>query len=228
MSYSWVLLDADNTLFDFHASERDGLRRAMADFALPFNEEHHALYLQINKACWTAYEHGDLTKAQLRRERFARFFDAIGTRGDAESFGRSYLDYLSQGIHLMEDTIAVLDHLKDKHRLALITNGLKEVQWPRLRKSGIQDYFEVIVVSDEIGVAKPDAGFFDHTFTQMGPTDLDEVLVVGDNLNADVKGAMDYGLSACWMNPEGKTPHLNIEPTYQIRRLNELLPILGH
>lgn len=225
--YSWILFDADNTLFDFNAAERHSLTSALADYGLPFDVELHELYHRINKECWTAFEEGRLPKSRLRTERFERFFAAQGRRVPAHEFGAAYLAYLGQAGHLLEYAQELLVELGGHYQLGLITNGLKEVQRPRLSRTTIKDAFQVIVVSDEIGVAKPDPGFFDYAFKEMGQPETREVLIVGDNLNADIRGALEYGVDACWFNPEGKARFLPVEPTYEIKHLKELSVLLA-
>jgi FMN phosphatase YigB (HAD superfamily) len=100
------------------------------------------------------------------------------------------------------------------------------VQRPRLEKSKIDRFFEVIVISDEIGVAKPHKGFFDHTFTEMQHSDPSSVLVIGDSINADIKGGQQYGTATCWMNPEGQKAPMGINPDYEIRDLLGLRNLL--
>lgn len=226
MPYDWILFDLDNTLFDFHAAEGASLRAALEEEGILFEPAFHDVYQTINKECWTAYEEGRLSKDRLRTERFARFFAAIGVRLDPTRFGPRYLHFLAQGGPLMDQAEETLDWAQGVSRVGLITNGLKEVQRPRLANSCLNDRFEVIVVSDEIGVAKPNAGFFDYAFREMGQPDPARVLVVGDNLNADIRGGLEYGTSACWMNPSGQSPYLPVKPTYQIRQLAELPTVL--
>lgn len=226
-SYEWVLFDADNTLFDFTAGERASLQQALEDEGLEFSDSYHALYHRINKECWSDFEHGRISKEQLRRERFVRFFGDLGQRGiDADGFAANYLAYLSQTGQLLDGAQPLLESLQNRYRLGLITNGLKEVQRPRLAASGLGAFFEVVVVSDEIGVAKPQQAFFDFTFGLMGQPAPNQVLVVGDNLHADIKGGLDYGADACWYNPDGHEPLPDIRPTYQVKTLHELARML--
>ncbi|MEJ6693538.1 MAG: HAD-IA family hydrolase, partial [Saprospiraceae bacterium] len=88
------------------------------------------------------------------------------------------------------------------------------------------DYFDAIVVSDEIGHAKPQQGYFDHVFSQMGPTDLSKTIVIGDSLNSDIKGALDYGLDCVWLNPERKS-HGGLKPTYEVRSVKEIIELFS-
>jgi YjjG family noncanonical pyrimidine nucleotidase len=221
-TYHWVLFDADNTVFDFDKAEHDSLRLAMADYGLTFQEDHYALYQRINKECWTAFESGRLPKSRLRTERFERFFKTLEVRMPAAEFGDAYLAHLGQTGHLLAGAQSLVEALGVHYQLGLITNGLKEVQRPRLANTPLAEAFEVVVVSDEIGVAKPDSAFFDYAFQRMGQPDPREVLVVGDNLNADIRGALEYGAHACWYNPHGRDRYLAVEPTLEIRDLEEL------
>lgn len=226
MKYSWLLLDADNTLFDFDRCEGSALQRALEDHSVPYSENHHPVYNTINKQCWRDYEDKKITKAELRLRRFELFFESIGVSLDPDEFGRNYLVHLSTAAFLLDGALDLLQKLRTDYQLALVTNGLKEVQRPRLNAGALGDFFDVIIVSDEIGHAKPHAPFFEYTFEQIGRPDKDRVLIVGDNINADVKGGLDYGIHACWFNPHAQDKPQHIQPTYEIRQLGELLHLL--
>lgn len=226
MPYQWILFDADNTLLDFTRSEGEALQQAFTQAGRPFDESHRALYHQINKSCWEAFEQGALPKAQLRTRRFELFFKAIGWREDEEHFAASYLAHLGQTGHLVEGAQALLQALKGRYQLALVTNGLKEVQRPRLSRAGIDSFFQAIVVSDEIGYSKPDAAFFEFTFRQIGHPPKEAVLMVGDNLNADIRGGEGYGIPTCWYNPSKQENDGLARPRYEIGKLEELLDLL--
>lgn len=222
-SYDWLLLDADNTLFDFDRCEAKALQSALADHGVPFSADHHPIYTQINRQCWRDYEEKKITKAELRLRRFELFFNSIGVSLDPGKFGRNYLVHLSTAAFLLDGAVELLEQLQAGYHLALVTNGLKEVQRPRLEAGALTNYFEVIIVSDEIGHAKPHAPFFDYTFEQIGHPQKERVLIVGDNINADIKGGLEYGIHACWYNPQKRESPLTIKPTYEILHLGELL-----
>lgn len=224
--YSWLLFDADNTLFDFDMAERNALGMVLSDMGVAAQPEYFSLYNQINKICWQAFEEGKIDRKTLRTTRFERFFNEIGQKADVQHVAVSYLQFLSKGAFLYNGVIELLHELKNSHQLALITNGLKEVQRPRLEKSGIQELFSVVVISEEIGASKPDEAFFEYTFEQMGFPDRESTLVIGDSLSADILGGHNYGTHTCWFNPEENDNHLEISPTYEIRELEELKTIL--
>lgn len=226
MTYQWILFDLDNTLMDFDQSEKKALQLAIEELDVPYLERYLHIYHKINKKTWRAYEDGDITKAELRSARFIHFFKAINLKEDPLAFGNRYLYYLSQTPFMMEGAMELLDAIQARYKMAIITNGFKEVQRPRLKKMALEDYFETIVVSDEIGVSKPDAAFFEYTFEQIEHPPKKEVLVVGDNINSDIKGGHRFGLDTCWMNPARNRNNAGIKPTYTIQHLEELKKML--
>jgi len=229
-TYSWALFDADGTLFDYEAAERQALSATLGQFGLPFGPEVLATYQEVNGQLWRAFELGQTTPERIKTERFALLFEAIGRSGsfpDPALFGDAYLTTLGTCVDLLPDAMTVLDALTGKVRLALITNGLTKVQHARLAASGLDGTFEVVVISEEEGVAKPDPAIFDVAFERMGGPVRREVLMVGDSLTSDIRGANAYGIDACWYNPAGLPRDAEVQVRYEIRRLTALLPILG-
>ena len=224
--YDYLLFDADNTLFDFHASEAWALEQAIIGLGIHFIPEHIEIYREINHVCWRQYENGKLKKEDLRERRFELFFKKMNLSPDINRVATDYLHNLSQSAIMIPGAEALLKKVSENHTLVLVTNGLKEVQRPRLRQSTIEQYFEVIVVSDEIGYAKPAAAFFDYTFNKIAYPDKSKVLMIGDNINADIKGGLSYGLDSCWYNPTQKEAEKGIQPTYIISEISQLLDLL--
>ncbi|MCO6475765.1 MAG: YjjG family noncanonical pyrimidine nucleotidase [Phaeodactylibacter sp.] len=222
MPYHWILFDADNTILDFDRSERQALQYALEELGIPFGNGHHETYNRINKACWKAFEHGEISKEELRSRRFKLFFEEIGFQAEENGFGARYLHHLSQTGFLIEGAMEQVQRLSKKYRLALVTNGLKEVQRPRVEKAGLTTYFQSIIVSDEIGHSKPNASFFEYTFEQIGQPPRDKVLIVGDNLNADIRGGAEFGIHTCWYNPSGQKNELGASPNYEVASLQKL------
>lgn len=224
--YDWLLFDADNTIWDFDAAEAHALERTLVERDIDWSVEVLSTYQLINRAAWDDYEKGRLPKEQLRDIRFRRLLEHYRHDHPAEELSLSYRNYLAASHHLLEGALAVLERASQTYRLGLITNGLSEVQRPRLANTGIGSYFEFIVISDELGVAKPAAAFFDHAHACMGAPDRGRVLVIGDNPNADVRGALDYGYDACWLRHPGAADRKHLGETYRIRTIGELLTLL--
>jgi 2-haloacid dehalogenase len=229
MNYDWILFDADHTLFDFDRSARHALTMTLDEIGVTAAEEHFSTYHRINAEAWRAFEDKRIDAQVLRRVRFERFFEAIGVEHEApEQFNAAYLGKLPDLPFFMDGALDLLDRLRLKYALGLITNGLSEVQRPRLVKSGLIEYFQVVVVSGEIGYAKPEHAYFAYAHDDMGGPDKERVLVVGDNLNSDIRGGRDFGFQTCWYNPGGGQNTSDVHPDYEIAHLGEILSILGH
>lgn len=226
MPYSWILFDLDNTLYDFDKSSRFALEQTFSEYKIEFNLKNEQLYYQINKDCWTAFENGEMDFETLRSIRFERFAKAIGHSLNPEKMADLYLHLLSETDFKIDGAVTLLDYLKPKYKLAVVTNGLKEVKRPQLSKPEIAHYFQAVIISEEVGIAKPEAGFFEHTFNQIGNPEKSEVIIIGDNLNSDIKGGNNFGIDTCWFNPLGHKNNSSIKPTYEIRQLSDLPIIL--
>lgn len=227
MKYEWLLFDADGTLFNYDLAEDKALRGTYAEFGLAYDPRHGEAYRRINRQVWLDFEQGKITAEALRARRFALLFEAMGITADAPEFSTLYLIHLSRASDLLPGAEEVLRRLHGRCRMVVITNGLKEVQRPRLSSSPIAGLFDAVAVSDELGVAKPDPRFFDAVFAQIGSPPREKVLVIGDSLTSDIQGGNNYGLDTCWFNPLGKPPDPRIPAHYEIRALAQLLDLLG-
>jgi 2-haloacid dehalogenase len=226
-SYSWLLFDADGTLFDYDLAEAKALAGAFTDLGLRFEADTIPTYRKINAQVWLDFEQGKISALALRTLRFERLFQALDMQADSNVFSACYLRNLAQAGDLMPGARELLLDIQRRWRLGLITNGLKDVQRPRLARSGVGDCFEVVVISEEIGVAKPDPLFFEHAFTLAGFPPRETVLVIGDSLSSDIRGGMDYGLDTCWFNPGNIPADPQVPATYVIQQLNQLRALLG-
>jgi YjjG family noncanonical pyrimidine nucleotidase len=218
-----ILFDADGTLFDFHRAERHALAQTMARFDLAFDDDRHpALYTTINRDLWRQLEQGMLTAATLKIERFRRFLGACEVTPGPEDFSGEYLRQLATASHLLDGAEALVAAIRPRFTLGIVTNGLAEVQRPRLARSPIGPLFDTVVVSDELGVAKPDARIFEHALRLLQHHDRETVLMVGDSLESDIQGGLNAGLQTCWFNPSGAVNGTAINPTFEIAHLLEL------
>jgi 2-haloacid dehalogenase len=226
--YRWVMFDADNTLFDFNAAEDSALRATFDALGFPFEETYYDLYRAINAQVWLEYERKQITSSALRVARFERLFQAIQVQGDAQAFSKNYLVNLARGSQLMEGAEALIKTLHGHAgvMLALVTNGLKDVQRPRLASSPIADCFQAVVISEEIGKSKPDSGFFEIAFERMGRPSRKDVLLVGDSLSADIQGGIGFGVATCWYNPRRLPADPRCQPSYEVSHLHQVLALV--
>jgi 2-haloacid dehalogenase len=226
MTYSWLLFDADGTLFDYDQAEATALQQAFAEVGTTFEPAHLNAYREINTRVWREFEAGRITAERLRLQRFELLFETLGRSLTPAEFSPVYLRHLARASQLIEGAREIVPALCAKYRLALITNGLRDVQRPRLAGSAIRDCFKEVIISEEIGAAKPDPAIFDAAFERLGRPQRAEVLLVGDSLTSDIAGGRRYGLDTCWFNPTGAARAADATSTYEIRHLSELARLL--
>jgi len=221
--YSWLWFDADNTLFDYDLAEVTALRNTFQAHGLPVDDTSMDAYREINKKLWNAFEKGEITQDVLRVKRFEQLLEVVGGNGLPEELSEYYVEQLSQRTDLIDGALETLQQLRESSRLALITNGLTTVQRGRLSRSPLKDFFEAVIISEEIGAAKPHAAFFEIAHEQMGHPPKREILVVGDSLSSDIRGGIGFGVDTCWFNLNGDPRPDGLAITYEIQSLREMI-----
>jgi len=225
--YQWLLFDADGTLFDYERAERVALEQALGQIGVPFDPGYLATYQRINQGLWQGVEKGEITPGVVKVRRFELWLEAIHVPHSPAAFSASYLECLANCSELLEDAAAVLGALHSKYRIAILTNGLQVVQRGRLARSAIRHHISDLIISEEIGAAKPAKDFFDLAFARLGHPSKREVLMIGDGWASDIQGAVQYGIDACWYNPGRKPRPADCEITREIASLRELTDWLG-
>jgi YjjG family noncanonical pyrimidine nucleotidase len=225
-SYRWIVFDADGTLYDFNAAETTALNQTFGAFGLEVTPEIHAAYRSISLDLWAAFERGELSSATLRVRRFEILLGDFGFDPEPQQVSDRYIRDLGGQNPLLPDAKAVVETLALRFKLLLATNGIAEIQRRRFGGSEIRPFFRDVVISDEIGVAKPDPAYFDVVFDRMGHPERSEVLMVGDGLSSDIAGGVGYGIDTCWINAAADHNESEPRPTYIIDRLTDLFPIV--
>ncbi|MDF2472350.1 MAG: superfamily [Anaerocolumna sp.] len=227
MRYNRILFDADDTLFDFKKSEREAFKNTMIHFHVDYDEDYHLpIYHNINSAIWREFEEGLITQEVLKVERFRRLSKELNIHFDVAAFSDSYMEHLGGTSFLYEDSLALIQSLHKNYKLSIVTNGLTKVQRKRIRQSEIAEYFEYIVISEEVKVSKPDPKIFEYAVTTAESMDKSSILMVGDSLTSDIQGGINFGIDTCWFNQNKKENRAAIWPTYEITRLAELKDLL--
>jgi FMN phosphatase YigB (HAD superfamily) len=157
------------------------------------------------------------------REALRTIPDTVGQTGSPEALSASYVEKLALRTDLVDDALETLQQLRGASRFALITNGLTTVQRGRLSLSPLKDFFETVVISEEIGVAKPHAAFFEIVHERTGRPPKSDVRVIGDSLSSDIRGGIGFGVDTCWFNPHGDPRPNGLAITYEIQSLRELV-----
>ena len=224
--YHTILFDADQTLLDFHRSEREAITEMLLSFGLDVTEGMVADYSRINQSAWRRLELGEITKKQLRTLRFSEFCALYGFDFDAEEMATRYIAALSTKSYLIEGALECCRALAAHCRLYVITNGMAIVQHGRFDPSPLAPLFQAAFISDDIGHEKPSAAYFDYVKAHIPDFDPADTLVVGDSLSSDIKGAIGAGLDTCWYNPDGKQAPDELPITYTVQSLGEVIPLV--
>jgi putative hydrolase of the HAD superfamily len=227
MKYRWLLFDADGTLFDYDNAEYSALKQTSKFFGIKFSSAYHLKYRQINNSLFKKLEKGLVTPAELRTQRFKRLFAEFDIDLEIDSFSRMYLNHLSKNSMLIPGALDTIQALHPAFKMLVVTNGLAEVQRPRFEKSSLSPYFVDILISEDIGAAKPANEFFEAAFKKMGAPDKDKVIIIGDSLTSDMAGGLHFGIDTCWFNPWQTKNDVNLDITYEIKKLPKLIDIVN-
>ncbi len=221
MRYKRILLDADDTIFDFQAGNRVAVAELMAELGLSsptiFDE-----YQAVNHACWEALERGEMTQAELHVERFRRFLAMKDRKDDPRAVAERFAELLGRQAIPFPGAEGVVRALSERLPVTLLTNGITVIQRARLARSSIRRWLDSVVISQEVGVAKPDPRIFEIALDGLNPR---EALMIGDGVRSDVAGANRAGVDVCWYNLKGVALPEGLRAEYEIRELRDCLPI---
>jgi 2-haloacid dehalogenase len=227
LRYRTLLFDLDSTLFDATTSEDAAFDETLRLAGVDDPPVYRDLYNEINGALWAAVERGELTPLVVRNLRFEQLVERAGLEADPQLLADTFVAGMGKYGGLYDGAREVLQALSGRVPLALVTNGLSEVQRTRVERLDLTPLFDAIVISSEVGVAKPSPGFFDIAFERLGWPAKDSALMVGDSLTSDMRGGYDYGMATCWYNPTGKTNDQDDIVTHEISDLEELIALVG-
>ena len=222
----YILFDVDDTLLDFGKAEAAAIRKTFERIGIPVTEELIRRYSEINAQQWARFEKGEITREKLLTERFDILFSELGINVPSEMAQASYEYLLGIGHYFVDGAEELLEALKDKYELYIVSNGNAYVQDRRLKSAGIIPYFKDIFISERVGFNKPSAEFFDACFEHIPGFEKDKAIIVGDRLSSDILGGINAGVKTCWFNPRGDAPDPDIPADYEIKHLNELPALL--
>lgn len=220
-----IFFDLDHTLWDFD-------KNSELAFDKIFKEQHPsihtkefvAVYAPINQACWKLYQIDKISHDELRYRRLKDSFDALNYSISDEKIHQMAIDYITflpENNRLFDGAKEVLDYLNSKYKLHIITNGFADVQYKKLKNSGIAHYFVSVTNSEMAGVKKPNPKIFEFALTQAN-VQKQNAIMIGDCIDADVNGALNFGMDAIFFN-ESK---INIPP--HIKQVNHLIELKKH
>ncbi|AUI87664.1 noncanonical pyrimidine nucleotidase, YjjG family [Vibrio azureus] len=218
MNYDWILFDADETLFNFDAFK--GLQRMLSLKGVDFTQQDFLHYQATNKPLWVDYQNGTITADELKHRRFLEWAQKLDTT--TTELNRAFLEAMADICTLLPGAKELVEQLHGKVKMGIITNGFTELQAIRLERTGMTPFFDLVVISEQVGIAKPDLGIFEYAMARMGMPAKERVLMVGDNPDSDIIGGQNFGIDTCWLNVSGAKCAEGILPTYTVSSLSEL------
>ncbi|NMM48759.1 YjjG family noncanonical pyrimidine nucleotidase [Marinigracilibium pacificum] len=229
-SYKHIFFDLDHTLWDFEVNSRATLTELYFEFGLCdlgdfLADEFISVFEEVNFELWDLYNKNQIDKETIRDVRFVKSLEKLGIAKEniPTNLGVEYLLRCPTKPAVIKHTFETLEYLKERYKLHVITNGFKETQATKLKHSGLESYFTSVVTSECTGYKKPQGEIFRFALDRVEATP-EESLMIGDNLETDVKGALNNNIDAVYFNPE-KIMH-NTEVSYEISCLSELKHIL--
>lgn len=225
-----IFFDLDHTIWDFDRNAEETLNELYHLYALNEIGLHSAdafieVYTRNNHALWADYHLGKISKQVLRETRFSKTFTDMGLSAERipANFEDDYVRICPTKTNLFPQAHETLTYLSAKYKLHLISNGFQESTEMKIQNTGLVPYFHTIVISEIVGYNKPDKAIFEFALKGAGAT-LTESLMIGDSIEADIRGAQDFGMKAIYFNPERKVKPDDVE--HEISELKQLMQIL--
>ena len=226
--YKHIFFDLDRTLWDFEANALDTFKELFSIYELnklvPDFDSFHRSYRKINRQLWQDYREGQIKKQVLKYKRFYLTLKEFGTDDVAlaKKLGDDYVTLSGEKTKLFPHAMEALKYLQDKYNLHIITNGFEEVQFKKIKNCKLEPYFKKIITSEKAGVQKPHQQIFEYALNE-ADAKKEESVMIGDDLEGDIKGARAFGIDQVYFNPHNHTH--NIDVTYEIHSLLELKDI---
>ena len=222
-----LFFDLDHTLWDFEKNSGLAFEKIFQELNFDIDAEvFMEIYNPINVAYWKLYERNEIDQETLRINRVKDAFEALNyviTSDEIDAVSNLFIDYLTSNNHLIEGTIETLEYLKEKYVLHIITNGFSFVQDVKLQKSDLDKYFVTITNSESAGHKKPHENIFKHALS-VANAEKNQSIMIGDSFEADVLGALNFGIKAVYFNP--KAEMISQNQIIQIQSLTQLKNLL--
>ncbi len=221
-----ILIDLDNTLIDFNECARHSIINIFDELGFTYTEKVFETFICENVKIWKRLEKGEITKADLRANRWNIILGKLGINYDGTIIEEKFENGVAKGAYAVEGAYELLNYLYAKYDLYIVSNGFRFVQESRLKIGDFRKYFKDIFLSEDIGIQKPAKEFFDYCFSKLENPEKETVILIGDSLSADINGALNYGLDCIWFNKNAEELPVSIKPTYMVNTLKEIMKIL--
>ncbi|WP_433595027.1 YjjG family noncanonical pyrimidine nucleotidase [Lysinibacillus xylanilyticus] len=226
--YETLLFDVDDTLLDFDLAEDAALDRLFKQENIAVTPTMIARYKEINESMWRAFERGEVSKDELHNTRFSIALKEFGIDVDGEYFEAIFQKYLKEAHHYVDGAYEVIEQLAENYELYVVSNGKTITQNKRLKDANLAHFFNEIFISEQTGYQKPMPAFFDYVFERIDNINKDKTLIIGDSLTSDVKGGLQAGIDTCWFNIRNIENTSDIQPHFEIKKLDDLHLLLDN
>jgi putative hydrolase of the HAD superfamily len=217
-----LFFDWDHTLWDHDLNAREVLLDLANEYELAIEPlSYWASFEKINTSLWDQYAAGEISQAELRETRFVRFFQELRIEGPSSEFGDKYLERAPRKTNLMPGAFEVIQDLAVHFPLYILTNGFDDIQYVKIEGAGMRSFFQEIITSQQVGTKKPSPLFYAYALERAG-IKAEEALMIGDHVEADVRGALNVGIPAIHYNPFSLATDL----PHEIQHLDELRGLL--
>ena len=228
--YKHLFFDLDHTLWDFEKNTSEAINEIFEIFnfsrwtSFTF-DDFMKIFREVNDFLWDRFNHRLIDRKELRNKRFHLILGKLGVSHEEipEGIGEKYLELAPVKSNVIPFTHEVLQYLKPNYDLHIISNGFDDVQHSKMKASKIYNYFDVIVTSDSSGHRKPQKEIFEFAMNQAGASQ-ENALMIGDNLDTDIKGAQNASMDHVFYNPHNRSHSLEV--TYEISSLKQIMNIL--
>ena len=228
--YKNLFIDLDDTIYDFSSASREAFMETYEllhydRFFDSFNH-YYSIYEPYNLELWHIYGEGKITKEELNKRRYSYPLEVVGIKDQelADTFCREALGRIPTKNRLIDGAIELLEYLRPKYNMYILSNGFKELQSHKMRTAGIDKYFDALILSEDIGVNKPNRELYEYALEKTG-SKLEESIMIGDMFDTDIVGAANIGMKQIYFNPKKKESH-TFAPTYMVTELLQIKDIL--
>lgn len=228
--YKNLFIDLDDTIYDFSSASREAFMETYEllhydHFFDSFNH-YYSIYEPYNLELWHIYGEGKITKEELNKRRYSYPLEVVGIKDQelADTFCREALGRIPTKNRLIDGAIELLEYLRPKYNMYILSNGFKELQSHKMRTAGIDKYFDALILSEDIGVNKPNRELYEYALEKTG-SKLEESIMIGDMFETDIVGAANIGMKQIYFNPKKKESH-TFAPTYMVTELLQIKDIL--
>lgn len=231
MSYTNIFIDLDDTLWDFEKNSIICLEEVYHDYSFDkfytTFQDYYDVYLPSNHNLWSLYGQGKIDREELIIERILFPIRGFGIDDPvyAKEISDDYLERTTQQTNLVEGATELLEYLKPKYKLHIISNGFNEVQYKKINNSGLNSYFDKIILSEDVGINKPHPQIFDYALEKTNAI-REQTIMIGDSFEADIQGAHNSNIHQIWFNPNDKASNNGVTPTHTVGSLLDIKNIL--